>query len=58
MKRILMALVLGLACFACGNNDCEDAADKMKECLGAEDSSGSGSSSCQFAPSCRHPFAG
>ena len=31
MKRLLMMVVLGLACFACGN-ECDDAADKFEEC--------------------------
>lgn len=31
MKRLLIALVLGLACFGC-SNDCDDAADKLEEC--------------------------
>ena len=31
MKRLLMVVVLGLACFGCGN-DCDDAVDKLEEC--------------------------
>jgi hypothetical protein len=31
MKRLLMVLVLGLACFGC-SNDCDDAVDKLDEC--------------------------
>jgi len=34
MMGLLMAL--GLALGGCGNNDCEDAADKIKECNIAE----------------------
>jgi len=27
-----LVLILGLAAVGCGNNECEDAADKMEEC--------------------------
>jgi hypothetical protein len=31
MKRLLMAVVLGLACFGC-SNECDDAESKLEEC--------------------------
>jgi hypothetical protein len=31
MKRLLMVLVMGVACFGC-SNDCDDAVDKLEEC--------------------------
>jgi hypothetical protein len=31
MKRLVIAVALGLACFGC-SNDCDDAKDKLEEC--------------------------
>jgi hypothetical protein len=45
MKTMLgFLMVVGLALGGCGNNDCEDAADKVKEC-GITNTSGSGDTS-------------
>jgi hypothetical protein len=52
MKKLLGILMLaGLALGGCGNNDCEDAADKVKEC-GAPSGSGSGDGECSGAAEC------
>ena len=50
MKRLLMALVLGLACFGC-SNECDDAADKLEEC-GAGDAAEVDTSSCDGKDEC------
>lgn len=53
MKAVLggFLMVVGLALGGCGNNECEDAADKFKEC-GVTDSTGSGSGDCSGASEC------
>ena len=39
MKSIFLAFALGLSVVGCGNNDCDDAVDKLKQC-GFDTSSG------------------
>jgi hypothetical protein len=52
MKKFLGILMLaGLALGGCGNNDCEDAVDKLKEC-GLTDTSASSSGDCSGAAEC------
>ena len=52
MKKVMGLLILaGLALGGCSNNDCEDAADKLKECgLTTQGSSSSGD--CSGASEC------
>ncbi|HYP89272.1 MAG TPA: hypothetical protein VEQ59_13990 [Polyangiaceae bacterium] len=53
MKKVMGLLILaGLALGGCGNNDCEDAADKFKECGFTQEGSGSGSGDCSGAAEC------
>ena len=51
MKRLLMVVVLGLACFGCGN-DCDDAADKLEECGFTGGGGDVDSSDCSGASEC------
>jgi hypothetical protein len=50
MKRLLMMVALGLACFACGN-DCDEAADKLEEC-GYEGDGEANTEECDGANEC------
>jgi len=40
MKTLFLALVLAFSIVGCGNNDCDDAVDKLKQC-GFDTGSGS-----------------
>ena len=51
MKAMLsLLMVVGLALGGCGNNECEDAADKIKECGGQTGSGDTGD--CSGASEC------
>lgn len=54
MKTMLgFLMVVGLALGGCGNNDCEDAADKIKECkLEGSDVKVDGGGDCSGASEC------
>jgi len=53
MKTMLgFLMVVGLALGGCGNNDCEDATDKVKECKLANLEANTGSGECSGQAEC------
>ena len=56
VKKIFMgAMLAGMFTIACGGDECEDAADKLKECLdisGGHSSGGDGDGDCSGSAEC------